>query len=257
MVRYIISFVLLIMLSLDSDAQYNHIAYQGKIEYEFKINRFERAKKLLSNQDASTKYRDYILSLEHNRFLIRNYQMDFDRKNNSYQLMQKEEPQDFIDLLIGIPTVSVFCDLENDSIYMEKQFGDDNFFIAEKFKKIKWKYTDERMDILGYECRRVNGLFMDSIYVVAFYSPDIDVSSGPSIFSGLPGMILGVSIPQEHLNIFAKKIYLNEQPTINFKIKNNKTEKSSFAAFGAYLKTLLGNRFDKEKWDMNMRGILF
>src|SRR5690606_20388510 len=114
MIRYIVSFVLLLVLSLDTLAQYNHIAHQGKIEYEVKINRFERAKKLLGAQASSTKYRDYVLSLQNNRFLIRNYQLDFDKKHSLYELIDKETSQDFIDLLIGIPTTTVFRAMETD-----------------------------------------------------------------------------------------------------------------------------------------------
>lgn len=257
MIRYFIFFVLLIMISIDSKAQYNHMADQGKIEYEFKINRFERAKKLLGAQASSTRYRDYILSLQDNRFLIRTYQMEFDQNHTFYGLVNKEESQDFIDLLIGIPTSAVLRDNETDSTFMKKQFGEENFFLAEKSKNIKWKYTNERMNIMGYECRRANGLFMDSIYVVGFYCPDINVRSGPSLFWGLPGMILGISLPQDHINIFATKIDLNENPSIRGETVINRTEQKSFSEFSEYLKNILGNRFDKDKWDMNMRGIRF
>lgn len=257
MIRYIISFVLLIALSLDSNAQYSHIVRQGKIEYEFKVNRFERARKLLGVQASSTKYRDYVLSLQNDRFLTWNYRMDFNKKQSLYNLVDKEGAQNFIDLLIGIPTAAIFRDMETDSTFVKKQFGEENFFIAEKSKIIKWKYTNERMDVMGYECRRANGLFMDSIYVVAFYCPDIDVSSGPSLFGGLPGMILGISLPQDHINIFATKIELNERPLIKGEAVKNVTKQKSFSEFGEYLKAIIGNRFDKEQWDMNMRGIRF
>lgn len=55
---------------------------------------------------------------------------------------------------------------------------------------------------------------MDSIYIVAFYCPEIEVSGGPSIFNGWPGMILGLSVPEEHLHIFAVDATLNYRPRI-------------------------------------------
>ncbi len=65
-------------------------------------------------------------------------------------------------------------------------------------------------EIAGYTCRRANALVMDSIYVVAFYTEVIPVSSGPEIFSGLPGMILGVALPHENVTWFATSVKDND-----------------------------------------------
>jgi GLPGLI family protein len=47
---------------------------------------------------------------------------------------------------------------------------------------------------------------MDSIYVVAFYTDEILAEGGPESFTGLPGMILGISLPHEHVSWFATKV---------------------------------------------------
>ncbi len=78
--------------------------------------------------------------------------------------------------------------------------------VKDTLPTIIWKLVDETRDIAGYSCRRANGLIMDSIYVVAFYSEEIRVSSGPESFTGLPGMILGVALPDEHVTWFAKLV---------------------------------------------------
>ncbi|RZL63627.1 MAG: GLPGLI family protein, partial [Pedobacter sp.] len=44
------------------------------------------------------------------------------------------------------------------------------------------------------------------VYVVAFYTDEIPVSGGPETFSGLPGMILGVALPYEHITWFATSV---------------------------------------------------
>jgi GLPGLI family protein len=49
-------------------------------------------------------------------------------------------------------------------------------------------------------------MIMDSIYVVAFYTDEILTSGGPESFNGLPGMILGVALPHEHITWFATKV---------------------------------------------------
>jgi len=79
--------------------------------------------------------------------------------------------------------------------------------------------------IAGFECRRANALIMDSIYVVAFYTDEISTTGGPESFSGLPGMILGLAIPHEHVTWFATKLYLTPVKETDFKIpvKGTKT----------------------------------
>ena len=71
--------------------------------------------------------------------------------------------------------------------------------------------------IAGFQCRRANAIIMDSIYVVAFYTDDIVASGGPESFTGLPGMILGVSLPHQHVSWFATKV--SAQPVTASQLK--------------------------------------
>lgn len=75
---------------------------------------------------------------------------------------------------------------------------------------IQWKLTNEKKEIAGYTCRRANGLLFDSIYVVGFFSEQFSIQSGPESFRGLPGMILGISLPSEHISWFATKVQPSE-----------------------------------------------
>jgi GLPGLI family protein len=47
---------------------------------------------------------------------------------------------------------------------------------------------------------------MDSIYVVAFYTDEILTTGGPESFTGLPGMILEVALPHQHITWSATKV---------------------------------------------------
>ena len=70
---------------------------------------------------------------------------------------------------------------------------------------------------------------MDSIYVVAFYTDEILTSGGPESFSGLPGMILGISLPHEHVSWFATKVEAIPVPDSQLAppVKGKKTDNSS------------------------------
>jgi GLPGLI family protein len=78
--------------------------------------------------------------------------------------------------------------------------------VKDTTRKIKWKITGETRDVAGYPCRRANGIMMDSIYVVAFYTEKIHTSGGPESFNGLPGMILEVAVPHENIIWVATKV---------------------------------------------------
>ncbi len=83
---------------------------------------------------------------------------------------------------------------------------DDYFVFADSIRKVKWKIGNETRKIAGWECRKAIGIIDDSFYVVAFYCPEIVSQGGPELFSGLPGMILGLAIPRIYTTWFATKI---------------------------------------------------
>ncbi len=101
----------------------------------------------------------------------------------------------------------VYSDLEKHSAVSQKAVFEKTFLVQDSTRTIQWKITDERRTIAGFDCRRANAVIMDSIYVVAFYTDEISTIGGPESFSGLPGMILGLAIPREHVTWFATKLY--------------------------------------------------
>jgi GLPGLI family protein len=101
---------------------------------------------------------------------------------------------------------TIYSDLTAGTIVMDKDAMGEQFLVKDNLRQAKWRITDETRDILGYTCRRANGLVSDSIYVVAFYTDKIRVRGGPELFSGLPGMILQLNIPHENVSWTATKI---------------------------------------------------
>ncbi len=81
------------------------------------------------------------------------------------------------------------------------------FLVSDSTRKIKWKIIPGvTRDVAGYTCREAHGIIQDSLYVVAFYTDKIWVSGGPESFQGLPGMILEVVLPHEHVSWIATKV---------------------------------------------------
>ncbi|WP_073078760.1 GLPGLI family protein [Chitinophaga jiangningensis] len=94
----------------------------------------------------------------------------------------------------------------------QKHVFEQTFLIQDSLRNISWKITDERRNIAGFDCRRANAVIMDSIYVVAFFTDQIIPPGGPESFTGLPGMILGVALPHEHITWFATKVLVESIP---------------------------------------------
>jgi GLPGLI family protein len=74
--------------------------------------------------------------------------------------------------------------------------------------KIEWKITNENREIAGYNCRKAVGKIFGDVYVFAFYTDEIMISGGPCSINGLPGMILGLTIPRLHTSFVATKVDL-------------------------------------------------
>lgn len=85
--------------------------------------------------------------------------------------------------------------------------------MEDSIPNIKWKITNEHREIAGYNCRKAVGKMYDEVYVFAFYTDDIIISGGPCSINGLPGMILGLSIPRLYTSFMATKIDLKISDT--------------------------------------------
>ncbi|RZA02759.1 MAG: GLPGLI family protein [Sphingobacteriaceae bacterium] len=100
----------------------------------------------------------------------------------------------------------VYTDFATNTNISQKEMYGDLFLVTDSTRKITWRLTDQTQDIAGFKCRRANGLILDSVYVVAFFTDEIGVSGGPESFWGLPGMILQVALPHENVIWTAKKV---------------------------------------------------
>jgi len=220
-------FIILLFLAVTGrvSAQSNTVFLsQGKIEFEKTINMYARLSadddgewvELLKKMSSHFKKSYYDLYFNHNKSLYRPGRTT-DEKDNMWI---QPPAQDNI----------VYSDLEKDQGTSQKNIFDQLFLIQDSLRQIKWKITTETRTIAGFSCRRANAIIMDSIYVVAFYTDEILTSSGPESFTGLPGMILGISLPHEHISWFATKVEAIPVPDSQLAppAKGKKTDKSTF-----------------------------
>ncbi|MDB5201006.1 MAG: hypothetical protein JWQ27_415 [Ferruginibacter sp.] len=93
---------------------------------------------------------------------------------------------------------------------MQKGIWGTYFNIEDSIIPIEWKLENENRVIAGFNCRKAVGKIMDSVYVFAFYTDEIMIPGGPCSVSGLPGMILGLTIPRLYTSWIATKVSLTD-----------------------------------------------
>ena len=103
-----------------------------------------------------------------------------------------------------------YFDHANNKFNMQKNVFGSNFYVEDSIPVIEWRLTNENRIIAGFNCRKAVGKIMDSVYVFAFYSDEITVPGGPCSINGLPGMILGLTIPRMYASWIATKVMVND-----------------------------------------------
>jgi len=252
--KYVIYILVFFFQCENGLAQNKQIAFSGEIYYEKKINRYPRANRILYHQKERYDIANYLSELKKtDQFEVQKLKLLFS-KEQSLLTNNIGERNGVMDMAIDAPLSFYFRDIVKDSITFKRTVLGEVFLVQDGVSPIVWKYTDEKMNILGYECKRANGIYRDSIYVVAFYTNQIPVSIGPDSFNGLPGAILGLSLPHENISIFATEVLL--KPVViameEIKIKNKMT-------LSSYLSLLEKSfaQFDKVRINENLKTLSY
>lgn len=99
-----------------------------------------------------------------------------------------------------------YIDFNSNRFNMQKNIFGSNFNIDDTIPLMEWRLSNESRVIAGYNCRKASARIMDSVYVFAFYTDEITISGGPCSINGLPGMVLGLTIPRMYTSWIATKI---------------------------------------------------
>lgn len=174
----------------------------GMIEYEVRVNNHGA----MGDDGWAQMFRDrmpkfstyyYDLTFNNNQALYK-----FNRQNEKEKMsfsMDRSAPEDNI----------WFSDYNSQTFTDQKNVFGDMYLLHDSLMNIKWKLVpNETRDIAGFNCRKAQAIIFDSVYVFAFYSDEITVSGGPMGLHGLPGMILGITIPRMYTSWIATKVQI-------------------------------------------------
>lgn len=123
----------------------------------------------------------------------------------------------------------------------QKPVFEETFFVEDSLSRIQWKLTADTRNIAGFECRKAVGIMDDTIGVFAFYADELMVPGGPESVHGLPGLILGMSIPRLHTTWFATKVEVNGVNMTSVKAPAGKGKKVNKVSLHQQLDRVLKN----------------
>lgn len=200
-----ISCIIFCLMALNSKTQNAIFISQGKIEFERKDNLYDQFKDFEWDDGSFSD----LMKKAMPKFKLTYYDLNFSDNTTLFKPGRENHENDkLLDWFSQLPGESntIYSNLRSKKLISQKSVYGTMFLVEDSTRKIKWKITDETRTIAGFLCRRANAMVMDSVYVVAFYTDEILTSGGPESFSGLPGMILGLALPHQHITWFATKV---------------------------------------------------
>ncbi len=173
---------------------------KGMIEYEVIKNNH----KALGDGSWAEMFKDKIPKLSTSY-----YQLTFDNDKSIYKFNRKNETKQVSFMNDNTEEDIWYNDYANENFVQQKSIFGETYILTDSLIKIDWKITNENRQIAGFNCRKAVGKLFDSVYVFAFYTDEITLSGGPMSLHGLPGMIMGITIPRMFCSWVATKLQVN------------------------------------------------
>lgn len=194
---------------------------RGTILYEVKTN----IKKTLGNSSWAEGMKDKLPTFKSSFF-----KLSFSGNHTQYVFDHYDDKEKISPFMRPDDEKSLWEHEFDKSIYLSnKELFGTLFSIRDSIPRIKWKLSNENRIIAGFNCRKATGIIMDSVYVFAFYTDEITTPGGPATINGLPGMVLGLTIPRLYSSFMALSVTPMEKdpefvkPEISSKVYNRKT----------------------------------
>ncbi len=259
---YLTGFILM-LLSLKLGAQHTFFPESGRITYERKFHLKNYLNRTISNpieRDETISYIAEGIGESRLEQFITKHTLTFSGGESLYEArMEDLSDEDKYATFFSPIGLEAKTYMNNNTGRFARllSFEDEELLMEDSIPVIKWKYTDEYRDIAGYACRRANGLVQDSIYVVAFFTNQIARTGGPELVQGLPGMVLGLSVPAFNINMFAIKVELVNIPISAQLTKSKKVVPQSLESTKKKLRTSVFSDMEEADFQKQWSSVLF
>ncbi|HRP45613.1 MAG TPA: GLPGLI family protein [Ginsengibacter sp.] len=126
---------------------------------------------------------------------------------------------------------------------IDKSFWGSIVSVADSIPQLDWKLDPtEYREIAGFNCRKAQAILFDSVYVFAYYTEEITLPGGPAGFHGLPGTILGITVPRLYTSWIATNVSITGLKENTIKAPSQK-KPLTYSAFKTSLKDLLKTNY--------------
>ena len=243
--------VCMIATGFSAQAQYSMFAESGTVSYDktMFIKNIVR-KQYVEKADAQSKswFESIVPQLPENAVMKKELKFKGDETifGPVKQDMDLRLKQTIMQLALDFDATT-FSNLKTKEFQRYNDVVGQKIIIKDSVRNIKWKITDEYREIAGYTCRRANGLTADSTYVIGFYANEIPIDGGPESINGLPGLILGLVVPSQHVSYFATKVEVSDNVVMDKKLlENQKIKRMTRAEMEKQFTESLGNFMNAE-----------
>ena len=173
---------------------------KASIEFEVKAN----VKKNMGNSDWAERMGDKVPV-----FKTEIYNFTFADNKSIYKFDRMLEKDKFPEWMRSENKNIWFTDYTTAKQSIAKDLIGSMFNIEDSLPKLEWRLINENRNIAGFNCKKAVAKIFDSVYVFAFYTEEIIIPGGPCSINGLPGMIMGLTIPRLFTSWIATKVNVN------------------------------------------------
>jgi GLPGLI family protein len=125
-----------------------------------------------------------------------------------------------------------------------KEIWEEKFLVEDSIRICKWKITESKRNICGYQCRKAITNINDSTRLYAWFCSELNATIGPESLGGLPGVILGLATEDGGVIYFAKNIEIIKPSLETLLPKKTKAKVYKTAE----LKAQIAKNFGNQKW---------
>ena len=100
--------------------------------------------------------------------------------------------------LLNVSPHTIYKNHHDMLMISQANFDKEEYLIEESLSEFKWKIGRKREMVSGYQCIEATAKAANGAKITAWYTPDIPVNDGPSVYCGLPGLILYLDVSSDN-----------------------------------------------------------
>ena len=197
MKKIVTLFTYFVLLTAISFGQKLEVNYQEIVKVN--AEEFKGSVKFSTNGKESTiptdVYNDMIKNMQEPKDFI----LTINENESSYNKVEKIDNQQGgngmrVSMSFGDSGNGLFKNLTTKDYLKSVKSFDKTYTIKDKLTEYKWQLTRETKKLIGFDVKKATAVVDSTKSVIAWYAPNIAVKDGPSMYNGLPGLILEMEI---------------------------------------------------------------